>query len=144
MNTIQDKLIADIKDYTLHKKGMQNAGERIDNEARELLAELQKITGWECMIKACDEHYTKYPKEFFDWCSVTHTDDAVQFVKGYSDGDEYNVLEISFLKSLKDQVRERMEYIEEQRHRQETEEREKDLIQLERIRKKYNIAEFLR
>ena len=91
------------------------------------------------MIKECEDHYAKYSKEFFKWCSVTHTDDAVQFVKGYSDGDEYEVLEISFRKSLKDQVRDRMEYIEEQRHRQETEEREKDLAQLERIRKKYNL-----
>lgn len=139
MNTIQDKLIADVKDYDLHKKGMRNADERIDNEARELLAELQKVKGWECMIKTCKEHYAKYPKKFFNWCSVTHTDDAVQFVKRYSNGDEHEVLEISFRKSLKDQVRERMEYVEEQRHREETEEREKDMIQLERIRKKYNV-----
>jgi hypothetical protein len=139
MNTIQDKLIADVKNYALHEKEMREAGERIDKEARELLVELQKVKGWECMIKACKYHYSRYTKEFFKWCSVKHTDDAVQFVKGYSDGNEYEALEISFRKSLKDQVRDRAEYIEQQRHRQETEEREKDLIQFERIRKKYNL-----
>lgn len=139
MRTIQDKLIADVNDYALHEKKIRDARERIDKEARELLVKLQKVKGWECMIKECEDHYAKYPKEFFKWCGVTHTDDAVQFVKGYSGGDEYEVLEISFRKSLKDQVRDRMEYLEEQRHHQENEERENDLIQLERIRKKYNL-----
>lgn len=139
MYTIQDKLIADVKDYALHKKGMRAAEERIDKEARELLSELRKVKGWECMIKECEEHYAKYPDKFFDWCSVTHTDDAVQFVKGYSNDDEYEVLEISFRKSLKDQVRDRMDYLAEQRKKQEAEEREKDLIQMERIRKKYGL-----
>lgn len=130
MYTIQDKLIADVKDYALHKKGMRDAGERIDKEARELLSELRKVKGWECMIKECGEHYAKYPDNFFDWCSVTHTDDAVQFVKGYADDGEYEVLEISFRKSLKDQVRDRMDYLTEQRHRQETEERQKEYYQI--------------
>lgn len=139
MNTIQDKLIADVKNYALHEEEMLNAEKRIDKEARELLVELQKVKGWECMIKECKEHYAKYPKEFFKWCSVIHTDDAVQFVKGYHDGYEYEVLEISFRKSLKDQVRDRMNFLAEQREKQEAEEREKDLMQMERIRKKYNL-----
>lgn len=108
MYTIQDKLSADVKHYANYKKMKDEAEARIDSEARELLSELQKVDGWECMIKRCKEHYAKYPDRFFDWCSVTHTDDAVQFVKGYSNGDEYEVLEISFRKSLKDQVRDRM------------------------------------
>ena len=139
MYTIQDKLSVDVKDYARYKKMMAEAGERIDREARELLSELRKVKGWECMIKECEEHYAKYPDKFFDWCSVTHTDDAVQFVKGYSNDDEYEVLEISFRKSLKDQVRDRMEYLAEQREKEATEERERDLMQLERIRKKYGL-----
>jgi len=139
MYTIQDKLSADVKDYARYKKMMAEAGERIDHEARELLSELRKVKGWECMIKECEEHYAKYPDKFFDWCSVTHTDDAVQFIKGYSNDDEYEVLEISFRKSLKDQVRDRMDYLAEQREKEATEEREKDLIQLARIRAKYGL-----
>ena len=139
MYTIQDKLSADVKDYAHHKKMMAETGERIDREARELLSELRMVKGWECMIKECEEHYAKYPDKFFDWCSVTHTDDAVQFVKGYSDGEEYEVLEISLRKSLKDQVRDRMDYLAEQREKEATEERERDLMQLERIRKKYGL-----
>jgi len=139
MYTIQDKLSADVKDYAHHKKMMAEMGERIDREARELLSELRKVKGWECMIKECEEHYAKYPDKFFDWCSVTHTDDAVQFIKGYSNDDEYEVLEISFRKSLKDQVRDRMDYLAEQREKEATEERERDLIQLERIKKKYGL-----
>ena len=139
MWSIQDKLIADVKHYAAHEMGMQDAEDRIDKGARELLGELQKVKGWECMIKKCKEHYAKYPDKFFDWCSVTHTDDAVQFIKGYSDGYEYEVLEISFRKSLKDQVRDRMEYLEKQHNLQEAKEREKDLAQLERLRKKYGV-----
>ena len=139
MYTIQDKLSADVKDYARHRKMMAEMGERIDREARELLSELRKVKGWECMIKECEEHYAQYPDKFFDWCSVTHTDDAVQFVKGYSDDGEYEVLEISFRKSLKDQVRDRMDYLAEQREKEATEERERDLMQLERIRKKYGL-----
>ena len=139
MYTIQDKLSADVKNYAHHRKMMDEMGKRIDREARELLSELQKVKGWECMIKECEEHYAKYPDKFFDWCCVTHTDDSVRFVKGYSDGEEYVVLEISFRKSLKDQVRDRMDYLEEQREKEATEERERDLRQLERIRKKYGL-----
>lgn len=139
MYTIQDILSADVKEYAHHKKMMAEIGERIDREARELLSELRKVNGWECMIKECEEHYAKYPYKFFDWCSVTHTDDAVQFVKGYSDDREYEVLEISFRKSMKDQVRDRMDYLAEQREKKATEERERDLKQLERIRKKYGL-----
>ena len=139
MWTVQDKLSAAVKDYAQCQKHMKEACAIIDREARELLSELQKVEGWECMIKACEGHYSQYPKQFFGWCSVTHTDDAVQFVKGYSNGEEYEVLEISFRKSLKDQVRDRMDYLAEQREKEATEERERDLIQLERIRKKYGL-----
>lgn len=139
MFTIQDKLIADVNHYENYIVLMNETGKKIEHEARELLNELRKVKGWECMIKACEEHYNKYTEEFFDWCSITHTKDAVQFVKGYSNGDEYEVLEISFKKSLKDQVRDRMDYLAKQTEKEKTEEREKDLKQLERIVKKYNL-----
>lgn len=139
MYTIQDKLSTNVKKYAYYRNRMHEMDERIDHEARELLSELRKVKGWECMIKECEEHYAKYPDEFFDLCEVTHTDDAVQFVKGYSNDDEYEVLEISFRKSLKDQVRDRMDYLAEQREKEATEERERDLIELERIREKYGL-----
>lgn len=139
MWTVQDKLSAAVKDYARYKEKVNEACAIIDREARELLSELQKVEGWECMIKACEGHYSRYPKQFFGWCSVTHTDDAVQFFKGYSNGEEYEVLEISFRKSLKDQVRDRKLYLEEQRRKQEAEERERDLMQMERIREKYGL-----
>ena len=63
MNTIQDKLIADVKDYALHKNRMRDAGERIDKEARELLTELQKVEGWECMINRNLEYLQPKIKE---------------------------------------------------------------------------------
>lgn len=139
MWTVQDKLSAAVKDYARYKEQEKEARAIIDREARELLSELQKVEGWECMIKECEDHYSKFPKLFFGWCAVTHTDDAVQFVKGYSNGEEYEVLEISFRRSLKDQVRDRKLYLEEQRRKQEAEERERDLMQMERIREKYGL-----
>lgn len=139
MWTVQDKLSAAVKDYARYQEQMNEACTIIDREARELLSELQKVEGWECMIKACKDHYSKFPNLFFGWCSVTHTDDAVQFVKGYSSGDEYEVLEISFRKSLKDQVRDRKIDLEEQRKKQVADEREKDLAEMERIKGKYGL-----
>lgn len=139
MYTIQDHLIADVKRYAYHRKMMVKMGERIDSEARELLSELRKVKGWECMIKKCKEDYVKYPDKFFDWCRVTHTDNAVQFVKRYAYDGEYEVLEISFRKSLKDQVRDRMDLLKNNAKKKAAEERERDLIQLERIRAKYGL-----
>lgn len=139
MFSTQDNLIDFTRRYKTLQRELKETGEKIGQQARILLSELQKIDGWECMIKECKEHYARYPKEFFGWCSVTHTTDAVQFVKGYNGGDEYEVIEISFRKSLKQQVRERLEMIEDERRKKETDEREKDLIELERLKKKYNL-----
>lgn len=139
MWTAQDKLSAAVKDYARYKEKVNEACAIIDREARELLSELQKVEGWECMIKECKDHYSKFPELFWGWCAVVHTDDAVQFVKGYSNGEEYEVLEISFRKSLKDQVRDRKLYLEEQRKKQEADEREKDLAEMERIKGKYGL-----
>lgn len=139
MWTTQDHLNLLTKEYAGFRRELKAKGEEIDRYARELLKELQTIKGWECMIKDCREHYEKYPKDFFGWCSVTHTQDAVQFIKGYSDDGEYEVLEISFRKSLKDQVRDRLEEIEYEKRKEETDTRERDLMELERIRKKYGI-----
>ena len=134
-----DKLNHDVKEYAGYKRMLKETAEKIDSSARELLGELQKIDGWECMIKHCRDHYEKCKNNFFGWCQVTHTEDSVQFVKGYSNGDEYEVLNISFKKSLKQQVRERMEEIENERRCKETETREKDLAELQRLRDKYGL-----
>lgn len=141
MWTTQDYLNRLVKEYDGCQKQLKKTREEIDSKARELLAELQQITGWECMIKHCYDHYASYKHkdDFFKACIVTHTDDAVQFVKGYSDGSEYDVLTISFKKSLKDQIRDRLDEIEFERRRKETDTRERDLAELERIRKKYGI-----
>lgn len=139
MFTIQDELSDDVKEYQRYLKKLSDVRKSIDHEARELLNELRKVNGWECMIKNYEEHYAKYPDKFFDWCSVSHTENAVQFYKKYAFEDGYEVLEISFRKSLKEQVRERMDYLEEQKKKKEMEERENDYIELERIKKKYGI-----
>lgn len=100
-----------------------------------------KIEGWECMIKHCYEHYCSYKNkaDFFKVCSVTHTDKAIQFVKGYSDGDEYEVLEISFCKSLKNQVRDRMDFLEDKKTQKKKMLYEKDMAELARIKNKYGL-----
>lgn len=137
MFTTQDKLGTLVKRHAEYSQRLEEVGEEIAREAHALLSELQKIEGWECMIKACKTHYAKYPDKFFDWCSVTHTDDAVQFVKGYSNCDEYEVLEISFRKSLKQQVMECEETIEKETKKKESEIKRKELAELERLKKKY-------
>lgn len=137
MNTIQSNLIKDIKYYKELESSLGHLEEQIDKEARKLLKELQEIDGWECMIKACKDHYAKYPKKFFDWCSVTNTDNAVQFVKGYSNGDEYEVLEIDLYNSLAEQVCNRQIDIKGEELRKQQEMKKKELAELKRLKEKY-------
>ena len=137
MFTIQDKLSELIKRYAEYEQRRIETGDEIDREARALLYELQKIEGWECMIKSCKDHYHKFPEDFFEWCYTTHTDDAVQFIKSYIGGDEYEVLEISLRKSLKLQIKERKETIENDTEKKESEIKRKELAELERLKKKY-------
>ena len=135
MYTKQDRLINDIKELAYYKKKLSEMFKRIDCDARELLSELQKVNGWKSMIKECEEHFTMFPHDFFDWCRVEHTDDAVQFIKSYGHEEEYIVLEINLHKPLRDQVRERIDYLKNK----SADQREMDIKELERICKKYGL-----
>lgn len=137
MNTIQSNLIEDIRHYKGLESSLEHLEGQIDKEARQLLKELQKIDGWQCMIKACKEHYAKCPNRFFDWCSVTYTDSAVQFVKGYSDGDEYEVMEIDLHNSLSMQVRNKQIELRGEALSEQQEIKEKELAELKRLKEKY-------
>ena len=139
MWTTQDKLNTLVKEYEACKDEMYQKGEDIDKHARELLKELMTIEGWECMIKSCYAFYAAYKnkEDFFRACNVTHTKDAVQFIKGYSDGDEYEVLEISFRKPLKEQVREKLMELQAEEEEKAKKKRRKELAELERLKKKY-------
>lgn len=135
MYTIQDKLIDDIKEFAYYKKKFSEMFKRIDTDARELLSELQKVNCWKLMINECEEHFTMFPHDFFDRCRVEHTDDAVQFIKSYGHDDDYIVLEISLRKPLRDQVRERIDYLKNKY----AEQKERDIKELERICEKYGL-----
>lgn len=137
MNTIQGNIIKKIKQYKTLQAELKQLGEQIDKESRKLLKELQKIDGWECMIKECEEHCVKYPKEFFDWCSVTHDDDAVQFVKHYSDGLDYEVLEIGLYSTPAEQVHYRQNECRNKVAKEQEEIKKKELVELERLKRKY-------
>lgn len=137
MKAIQRNLLKKIEQYKTLTAKLAQLNEQIDKESRNLLKELQKVDGWECMIKECEEHYAKYPKEFFDWCSVTHDDDAVQFVKYYSDGTEYEVLEIGLYDSPADQVHHRQNEIRNKNIKEQEEIKKKELAELERLKRKY-------
>lgn len=78
----------------------------IDRLGRELLEELRQIRGWESMILHCKDHYELYPDQFFGWCKVkySYAEPIIEFVKGYSNGDEYTVLTIRLDMELVEQV----------------------------------------
>ena len=137
MNTIQGNLIKKIKSYKTLQTELELLDEQIDKEARKLLKELQKIDGWECMIKECEEHYAKYPDEFFNWCSVSYTVDAIEFIKGYSDGGEYVVLRINLYEPLATQVQNRLVSLQKEDEEKQRRVEEKELAELERLKKKY-------
>jgi hypothetical protein len=136
MVCLQSQILESIRDYRGLKKQLSAKGEEIDRLARELLQELQKQDGWECMIKACYEHYKSYPG-FFDSCEVTHTSDAVQFVKGYSDGDEYEVLEISLKDSVGMQVRKKLLDLKWEKEQAALKRGQAELAELKRLKEKY-------
>lgn len=137
MNTIQGNLINKIKQYKTLTAELEQLNEQIDKESRNLLKELQKVDGWECMIKECEEHYANYPEEFFDWCGVTHDDDAVQFVKHYSDGTDYEVLEIGLYSTPAEQVHYRQNETINKVAKEQEEIKKKELAELERLKRKY-------
>lgn len=137
MKAIQRNLLKKIEQYKTLTAELAQLNKEIDKESRELLKELQKVDGWECMIKASKEHYDKYPEEFFDWCGVTHDDNAVQFVKYYSDGEEYEVLEIGLYDSPADQVKYRQDEIRNKDIKEQEEIKKKELVELERLKRKY-------
>ena len=137
MDTIQRNLIEKIRSYETLQTEVKQLRGQIDEEARKLLKELQKVDGWECMIEKCKEHYDRYPGEFFDWCSVTYDDDAVQFVKSYSNGSDYKVLEIGLYSTLAEQVRHRQNKSRKKAAKEQEEIKKKELAELERLKKKY-------
>ena len=139
MDTVQENLIEKINSYKTLQTELKQLGEQIDKEARKLLEELQKVDDWECMIKECRGHYSKYPKDFFEWCSVTHREDAVQFVKGYSNGDEYEVLEIGLYDPLATQVCNRKNKLCEDATKEQEKIKKKELKELERLKRKYEL-----
>ena len=137
MKAIQRNLLKKIEHQKTLTAELVQLNEEIDKESRNLLKELQKVDGWECMITASKEHYAKYPEEFFDWCSVTHDDDAVQFVKHYSDGTDYEVLEIGLYDSPADQVKYRQNETINKVAKEQEEIKKKELAELERLKRKY-------
>ena len=137
MDTIQENLTKKIKSYKTLQTELKQLGEQIDEEARKLLKELQKVDGWECMIKKCKEHYAKYPGEFFDWCSVTYDDDAVHFIKSYSDDSDYEVMEIGLYSTPAEQVRNKQNETRNKAAKEQEEIKKKELAELERLKQKY-------
>jgi len=84
----------------------------IKSFGKELVKELQKISGWECMIQSCWYHMKEYkdPNEFFDICSYEfdfYDSRNILYVKKYyagADPDGYVVLEINLEGTLEKQV----------------------------------------
>lgn len=125
--------------YRKHKDALFDISDNIKTHARQLLRELQDIDGWQCMIEHCYDHYSSIKEVFFQLCEVEFTGDSVIFVKGYSNGDDYNVLTINLHKSLQQQVLERLELIHLENKSSEEKEKEKDMAEFERIKEKYGL-----
>lgn len=103
MNTIYDKLRdLSIKHNALQKE-LDKCASETDKAAREFLAELQKIEGWECLIDFIPSRYKTRPNDFFKKCRVEHGDNYIEFIKDSVLG-EYKVIRLYFNKSLKEQV----------------------------------------
>lgn len=87
--------------------------QRLEHCAKNVLEDLKKLPDWEILI---DEdirwHYDKYKDKFFDWCTVGYymSGDSphVVFKKGYSNGDEYNALDIDLTVPLEKQIQNKL------------------------------------
>jgi hypothetical protein len=58
------------------------------------------------MILHCRDHYEQCPDQFFEWCEVkySYAEPIIEFVRGYSNGDENTVLTIRLDMGLAEQV----------------------------------------
>ena len=105
---LRNELNETVKDTKNLSLLIQSNIKAIDRLGRELLEELRQIRGWESMILHCKDHYEQYPDQFLGWCKVEYSfaEPIIEFVKGYSNGDEYTVLTIRLDMELVEQVME--------------------------------------
>jgi hypothetical protein len=117
--------------------------ENMDKVSRELLNELREIPNWECMIEGCKCHYEKYQNEFFDWCEIEYYPSlhSIEFVKGYSGGDEITVLSIDLDKPLEEQVQTKLAELQ---HQQEAIQKTREMLEFHeylRLKEKFGTDE---
>ncbi len=116
----------------------------VETAGKQLVKELQKIPDWDCMMLSCYDHYKKYPSEFFDWCKYSFeyddfdgTDDEkdILYVKKYYSGDPSGlvVLRLDLKLPLEDQVKKRLEDIEDRKNRELKSKYQKDMQTLESL-----------
>ena len=134
---LQKKTLRLISECSKMQSQISSHEREIERLGRDILEKLKQIDGWDVMIQHCRPHYEEFPKEFFGWCVMEYTSDSISFVKDYSNGDEYTVLEIDLNKSLESQVAEakKRKFDEEEAERKEIEEKER--AELERLKNKY-------
>ena len=117
----------------------------IETAGKQLVKELQKIPEWEYMILSCYDHYKKYPSEFFDWCEYSFDEEDYDYdendtrdmlyVKKYYSGDPSGlvVLKIDLNIPLEDQVKKRLEEIDDRKNRELKSKYQKDMQTLESL-----------
>ena len=135
---LQNETSSLIKERRELLKLIDEKEDAITVKARELLDELRKLDNWEVMIECCEEHYERFPDQFFDWCHVEFDKNEVSFVKNYSgDYDDYYVLTIDLTKPLEEQIKERQEKIKKDEEKEKEKIRAKELAELNRLKEKY-------
>lgn len=117
--------------------------ENMDKVSRELLNELREIPNWECMIEGCKGHYEEHPNEFFDWCEIEYYPSlhSIEFVKGYSGGDEITVLSIDLDKPLEEQVQTKLAELQ---HKQDAMKKTREMAEFReylRLKEKFGTDE---
>lgn len=136
--TIQEVLKKQVLRKKSFRKKLIQTNVEIDKLSRMLLKKLQQITGWEVMID--EEYLWDYERDtdnFFNRCQVIALDTGkVEFVFNYDDGVS-TALTISLDAPLEEQVRMAISKKEGKEMKDAEQEREKELAELERLKKKY-------
>jgi len=137
MNKTQVELLTKIGEtYKLRIK-LSDTNKEIDVLADELLNELKKIDGWECLFQHCKEHFEQYPDEFFSWCYVTYDCNSVSFNKSYSNGDDFTVLTINLSEDLSKQVERIKKLLDMESINELKKIEERERAELKRLKEKY-------
>jgi len=139
---LQEELFSAIAVRKYIEEQTRELKKNIEKYGRELVEELTKLPGWNCMMQLCRDHYREYDNNrFFDICSYELGEYEYEnhlLVKKYysgADPDGYIVFDIDLRLPLETQISNRKRLLQSKYAAKEESERR----EYERLKKKFEL-----